>query len=448
MNLHKKKTVSLALALTLALGLFLQPPAHAASAGFSDVPTDEWYYSNVTELAAAGIVSGYPDGTFRPGGSVTNGEMLKLVLLAAGYTERSATSAHWASGYASLATSTGMLSSSEISSLDAPATRLTVARLAAQALGLAQSAEETPFADITNGWATALYEKSILTGNTDSGQRLLLPSSDIKRSEISAIVWRVRYYVAHRAAQTFSYSGRTVELLAGVPALSYDTAAFTTDQNGVTSYSGSGVTVRRGIDVSQFQGDVDWAKVKAAGIDYVILRVGGRYLGVNSSGGIYDDTKFAQNIKGATAAGLDIGVYFFSTAVSVEEAKAEADYVLSKVKGYTLKMPVVFDWETESSKYRNYDLDGAILTHCAQVFCSRVQAAGYSPMVYLGQKTAYLRYDLRALVDYPFWYAEYHTDNRNVPNFRYDFAMWQYSDHGTVDGISGNVDMDLQFIKN
>ena len=370
MTIHKKKTRAAALLLTLALCFTLQPGALAATARFSDVPANAWYYQNVTELAAAGVVSGYPDGSFRPGGSVTVGEALKLVLLAAGYTERSATGTHWASGYAALATSTGMLTSSEVSDLDAAVTRLTVAKLAAQALGLTQSAAESPFSDKQSGWATSLYEKGILTGVTDSGQRLLLPSDDIKRSEISAIVWRERNYVTQRTAKTFAFSGRTIEQLSDVDANAYDSAAFSTDDSGVVSYSGSGVTVRHGIDVSQFQGDIDWAKVKAAGIDFVILRVGGRDA---VAGTIYDDTKFAQNLKGAEAAGIDIGVYFFSQAVTPAEAQEEADYALSKIKGHTLKMPVVFDWEpykpssgtARRSRFRSGDWPSATLSSSA-----------------------------------------------------------------------------------
>ena len=186
MNIHKKPRLA-ALALALALCLVSQPAAQAASR-FSDVASGAWYYQNVTDLAAAGVVSGYPDGSFRPDGSVTVGEALKLVLLAAGYSERTpAAGAHWASGYAALASSsTGMLTSAEVKDLDAPASRLLIAKLTTQALGLAPSAEESPFADIASGWATALYEKSIMVGSTDSGERLLQPTSDIKRSEISA----------------------------------------------------------------------------------------------------------------------------------------------------------------------------------------------------------------------------------------------------------------------
>ena len=151
MTIHKKKTRAAALLLTLALCFTLQPGALAATARFSDVPANAWYYQNVTELAAAGVVSGYPDGSFRPDGSVTVGEALKLVFLAAGYSERAATGTHWASGYASLATSTGMLTSTEVKNLDASASRLLITKLAAQALGVTQSAAVSPFADIQNG---------------------------------------------------------------------------------------------------------------------------------------------------------------------------------------------------------------------------------------------------------------------------------------------------------
>lgn len=446
MIVHKKITRAAALLLALSLCLTLQPAAFAASTGFSDVGKSDWFYTYVTDLTAAGVIDGYPNGSFQPGGAVTTGEALKLVLLAAGYSEQSATGSHWASGYASLATSIGLLSSSEVSSLDGAMTRQTVAKLAARALGLTPSAAPTPFTDATNGLATALYEKGILTGSPSGNGLLLAPKDNIIRSQISAIVWRIRSYKSQSTAKTFTFAGRSIEALSGLAVNSYDSAAFSTDANGVMSYTGSGVSTRRGIDVSQWQGSIDWAKVKAAGIDFAILRVGGRYLGKNNSG-IYDDTTFAQNIQGATAAGIDVGVYFFSTAVTANEAAEEADFVLSRIKGYSLKMPVVFDWEANSSEYRNYGLDAYYLNACANTFTARVKAAGYTPMVYFNDSTGYFGYDLSRLSDCPHWLAEYHVTTANVPTFYYDFAIWQYSDKGAVDGISGNVDLDIQFVK-
>ena len=444
MTVHKKPRIA-AIAMALALCLFSQPAANAAS-GFSDVPKNAWFYQNVTELAAAGVVNGYPDGSFRPGGSVTTAEALKLILLAAGYSQQAGNSSHWAAGYASLATSTGMLLPDEVRNLDASASRLMIAKLTAQSLGLSQSAAESPFADARSGWATALYEKGIMIGSTESGQRLLLPANDIKRSEISAIVWRARNYRAQRTTETFAFWGRNIEVLDGVARNNYTPSAFSTDENGRVHYNGSGVTTRHGIDVSQWQGDIDWKKVKASGVDFAILRVGGRYYGKNSSG-IYSDTTFVQNIQGATAAGIDVGVYFFSTAVTPAEAVEEANYVLDKIKGYTIKMPVVYDWEVNSTEYRNYGLDAATLNACANAFTARVQAAGYTPMIYYNNNIGYFSYDLRRLPDCPRWLAEYHTTTPNIPTFYYDFAMWQYSDKGKVDGISGGVDLDIQFIR-
>lgn len=445
MTIHKTKLRLTALLLALALCLPLQSAAFAASSRFSDVRSGDWFYTEVTELAAAGIIVGYPDGNFHPDAGVTTGEALKLILLATGYSEQAPTGTHWASGYASLATSaTGMMTSGEVKDLDANISRLSIAKLAAKALGLTPSAAESPFADITNAWATALYEKQILEGSTDTGTRLLNGNDAVKRSEISAIVWRIRNYKLQRTTKTFAYSGRKLEVLDGVAANTYNSSAFSTDANGLVSYSGSGVTTRRGIDVSEWQGDIDWARVKASGVEFAILRVGGRYYG---SGGIYDDTKFAQNIQGALAAGIDVGVYFFSTAVTAEEAAQEADYVLGKISAYNITMPVVYDWEAGSSAYRNYGLDPYALTRCANAFISRVQAAGYSPMVYFNDETGYFGYDLRRLTNCPHWLAEYHITTPNIPTFYYDFAMWQYSDRGTVDGVSGNVDMDIQFIK-
>lgn len=451
MTLHKKKPLAAVLGLMLALCVILQPAALAAGTKtFPDVKQGFWYYDYVTDLTSSGVINGLPDGTFNPGGNVTTGEAMKLIILAAGYPAQSATGANWASGYAAFAVKNGFIGSDEAYNYNTAISRLSVAKLAGKALGLVPSGAESPFADISNGYATALYEKQIMLGSLDTGTRLLNPSDSITRAEISAIVWRVQQYKQQTNAEYIYYGGRKFEVMDNVPAISYDTSKFTTDENGVTSYSGGGVTVRRGVDVSEFQGDIDWKKVKASGVDFAIIRVGGRYYG-KSSGTIYDDKYFQQNIKGATAAGLDVGVYFFSTAITAAEAKQEADYVLSKISDYKISLPVIYDWET-GSNYRNYGLDTSILTQCALAYCGRIEAAGYSPMVYFNTTSGYFNYDLRQLTAYPFWYAEYHTNDNNIPSFKYDFNMWQYSDHGKVDGIVGiggndKVDLNLLFVK-
>ena len=180
--------------------------------------------------------------------------------------------------------------------------------------------------------------------------------------------------------------------------------------------------------------------MKADGVDFAILRVGGRGY---TEGGLYADTKFEQNLQGALDAGLEVGVYFFSQAITVKEAEEEARFVLDKIRGYALTGPVVFDWEAlGKSEARTYGLDTDTLCRCALAFCELVEEAGYTPMIYLTSYAGYVKYDLSRVMDYPFWFAEY---DKAAPTFYYHFQMWQYTSKGSVDGIQGNVDMNLWF---
>lgn len=241
---------------------------------------------------------------------------------------------------------------------------------------------------------------------------------------------------------TFFYRGMELEALRGVPVNTLAPENFSTDARGRATYSQGDFTARTGIDVSFYQGDIDWTAVAEDGIDFAFLRLG--YRGYQA-GGLQMDTTFTQNLTGAKAAGLDVGVYFFSQALSVEEAEEEADYVLAALDGAELEMPVVFDWEfiTPGKGARTDNMEGALLTQCAKAFCEKIQAAGYTPMVYFNQELGYLSYDLKELKRFPFWLAEYDSH----PDFYYGFSFWQYTHTGTVEGIQGNVDLDLEFRK-
>lgn len=157
---------------------------------FADVQADAWYFKYVSELCDNSVVNGYPDGTFKPNGTVTYGEALKLTMLAAGYGQQARTGAHWASGYLSRALADGLLSSSV--QLDAAVSRVEIAGIAAKALRLAAPTIPTPFADSSNAHVLALYEKGIVEGSMNSsGVRYFYPSASITRAEISAIIWRM-----------------------------------------------------------------------------------------------------------------------------------------------------------------------------------------------------------------------------------------------------------------
>lgn len=226
----------------------------------------------------------------------------------------------------------------------------------------------------------------------------------------------------------------------GFPMLSWDVSKFAKDARGRMTYSG-GVKTLTGIDVSEFQNEIDWKKVAADGIDFAIIRVARRG---STAGGLKMDEYFETNINGALKAGLDVGVYFYSQAISVEEAREEARFLLEHIKGYNITYPVVFDWEiVGGSADRTYTVTRQTLCDCTRAFCEEVKAAGYQPMIYFTRYLGYRKYILRNLTDYGFWYAEY----ENTPRFAFDFDMWQYSDTGKVDGIDGEVDLDILFVR-
>lgn len=237
---------------------------------------------------------------------------------------------------------------------------------------------------------------------------------------------------------TFQYGGQTLTAVEGVPVNYYDDEGFSVQENGRVTYRQNGHTAKTGIDVSIYQNEIDWQAVAADGIDFAIIRLGYRGYG---TGGLMMDDRFTQNIKGALDAGLEVGVYFFSQAITPEEAEAEAAFVLNAIKGYQITYPVAFDWEpiTEGHGARTDDLSGDILTQCAVAFCREVEKAGYVPAVYINQDLGYLHYDLRDLSEELVWLAEY----KHKPNFYYNFHLWQYTHTGAVDGIEGNVDLNL-----
>lgn len=225
-----------------------------------------------------------------------------------------------------------------------------------------------------------------------------------------------------------------------IPASAYLHENFTME-DGRIDYTDDSVSYSTGIDVSAFQGDIDWDKVANDGIEFAIIRVGLR--GYGSKGSIHEDDNARKNLIGAAEAGLKVGVYFYSQAISTEEALEEAEFVLNIIKDYDIDAPVVFDWENDPGVgMRTDNLPGNILTECAVTFCEKIKEAGYTPAVYFNLTDAYVRYDLDKISDYVFWYAQHKGDS---PMFYYAYSIWQYSDSGKVDGINGNVDLNICF---
>lgn len=196
-----------------------------------------------------------------------------------------------------------------------------------------------------------------------------------------------------------------------------------------------------GIDVSYAQKDIDWHKVKKAGIDFAIIRVG--YRGYES-GDIHSDEYFEKNITEAVGAGVKAGVYFFSQALTPEEAKEEAEFTLEHIRGYDITFPVVFDWETIGyAPARTDTISADALNSSALEFCKVIEKAGYKPMIYSSLnllREQYHKYDDR-ITECELWLAEY----KNRPEYPKDFVMWQYTSEGHVDGIQKLVDLDMFF---
>lgn len=413
---------------------------------YSDLKESDWYFTVVRELSAKGVVSGYLDGTFQPESTLTAGEALKLILVAAGYPDPgNAQDAHWAAAYLSLAEELGCVAPGEITDLESPISRGLIARIAAIAMGLEPREGASPFADVDSGYTLALYEEKILTGSISGGKRWFLPDDSINRAETCAIVSRIgnwSYEEKNDPAQSryIKYGQQYLPLLTDVPVCPYNTNLLVLD-GSTMYYNDPNYTTALGIDVSSFQGDIDWEKVAGAGIEFVFIRLGGRGY---SEGAIYLDAKFQQNLEGAKAAGLPVGVYFYSQAITVEEAEEEALFVLESLGSWSLEYPVVYDWEiAPSSTARTASLDSVTLTDCAITFCETVARAGYTPMIYLGSRVAYTKVDLSRLTAYDVWYAQYASTPSSM---YYNYRIWQYTDSGTVPGIGTKVDMDLAFI--
>lgn len=194
-----------------------------------------------------------------------------------------------------------------------------------------------------------------------------------------------------------------------------------------------------GIDVSKWQKEIDWEQVKNAGIDFAIIRCG--YRG-SVTGSLVVDPYFEQNIKAAAAAGIDVGVYFFTQAVNEVEAVEEASMVMQLVADYALTYPVFIDTEGAGGNGRADGLDVETRTAVCEAFCSTVENAGYEAGIYASRNWYNNRLTVTELEDYVIWLAEY----RKSPLYEGDYQMWQYTSKGSVDGIEGNVDMNISYM--
>ncbi len=237
-------------------------------------------------------------------------------------------------------------------------------------------------------------------------------------------------------------NGMPIPVYSDVERANLDPELLSLDENGRIVYADPAVQLYYGVDVSAFQGDIDWNAVKNDGVDFVMLRLGGR--GWGEKGLLYTDDAFFSHYRQATEAGLKVGAYFFSQAVTPEEAEEEARYALDFLKDTPLDYPVAYDWEhiEDNPDARTNNVSDEILTACALRFCQVIEEGGYRPIIYFNRKLGYFFYDLSLVNHYGFWLAEFNTS----PAFIYDYQMWQYSESGTVNGIDTIVDLNISLV--
>lgn len=193
----------------------------------------------------------------------------------------------------------------------------------------------------------------------------------------------------------------------------------------------------KGIDVSRHQGEIDWEKVAQDQVSYAFIRAGFRG---STEGKLVEDEYFKDNIEGALANDVQVGIYFYTQAVTESEAIDEAEFVLDLIEGYDVGYPVVLDLEeVDSNQARTAEMTREEYTKAAVAFCETIKEAGYTPMIYGNLKTFLIMLDMEQIEAYDKWFAYY-----NAPvYFPYEFSIWQYSSTGSVDGIKGDVDLNV-----
>jgi GH25 family lysozyme M1 (1,4-beta-N-acetylmuramidase) len=225
-----------------------------------------------------------------------------------------------------------------------------------------------------------------------------------------------------------------------LPKHDYDFTKLVCQSNLMKYYVDGKQTSYVGVDISKYQDYVDFVKLKKAGINFVMIRVGARGYG---SGQLVLDDCFSDNIKRASDAGLQIGVYFSSQAVTEDEAVEEANMVLENIAGYNVDYPVAFDMEFVTNDDARIDsLTRAEKTSIAKAFLDTVSQAGYNTIIYGDKEWLVKEIDMSKLTAYDVWLSQM----EDVPDYPYKFTMWQYKDDAVIDGIAGYANLNISFV--
>ena len=228
-----------------------------------------------------------------------------------------------------------------------------------------------------------------------------------------------------------------------IPVNSYNTENFRLEDGFMAYFDEEGNKVSHlGVDMSYHQQMVNWEELKNSECEFVMLRCG--YRGY-TEGGLIVDEKFDEYAQAANDAGIPLGVYFFTQAVSVEEAEAEADFVLSLIEKYQISYPVALDTEFVSDKEartRTTEISDELRSEMCIAFCNKIKEAGYYPMIYAGENWMRRNLNLDMLQEYDFWAPQYLEEN----DFMYDFTIWQYTESGFIPGVDGEVDLNISMV--
>ena len=444
----KKRTFKMCWAGLTALALTLSAaPVRAAKTTYQDVDEGAWYAASVAFCQQHELMEGASSGSFEPDGLLTRGVLAEALYRLAGspapegeeeapFTDVGAEHPNVAA--IRWAKAGGVVSGYEDGTFgpEDPITREQIAALLWNDRGREEPGAAAPYTDRAevSDWAAGAVEWAYgvrLMQGTPEGA--FLPQSNTSRAQGAAVIMNyAQMYYGLRP-------GYQLPAPSPVAANGYRGEAYALDDRGYLSYSAGPFT--RGVDVSAHQKEVDWRRVAATGMDFAMVRAG--YRGY-TSGGIVKDAWFDANMRGALANGLQVGVYFFSQALTPREAEEEARQLLEWIRDYPVTYPVVFDWEEQDKEgSRTQGTDGNTVTACALAFCKVIEDAGYLPMTYGSPRKVYSGgIQLEYLQDYPFWLAHYTKDTAPT-SFRYNYQMWQYSSTGQVDGIEGNVDLNI-----
>lgn len=389
-------------------------PESAAENPFSDVDPDSWYGSAVIWAAGQGLVDGYGNGKFGPSDQVTREQLAVFLWKYEGRPEGGGDA--------------DFLDGEQVSGWAVQAVNWAWGR---ELLNIRWEGRFDPDEYALRcelAWALMNYAKS----------RDLYPDADPdpEPEQTPAVdIWE-------EFRQVFGYQPAAGQvrgngyLSGGFRLTDYSWLPASQGVKFMT-YAYAPYTV--GVDVSSHQREIDWQQVAASGVQFAIIRVG--YRGY-TKGTMNTDTYFKKNIEGALAAGLQVGVYFFSQATTIAEAVEEAQYTLKLIQGYRITYPVVFDWERQDyDTSRTQNTSEETVTACAAAFCETVKAAGYRPMVYASPSKAN-KLELGYLAGYPFWLAHY-TKEQIPSSYTNHYDMWQYSSKWSVPGIDGNVDVNI-----